>query len=327
MGRKHNESNSALSNRLILLLSCFVSCGIVYTFLSSFSEFGSSLPPVQVKHNVGGCCRGIENLELWGAAVKWGSEFKFNTSQGCCEACKSMCTGKDGPCLCDTWVFCGNRERCGSHFGECWLKKQKDSLAPEIIDGGSSREIVSWTSGLIFGKGEGIILLETEYGALRIKLFPHCAPHSVAYILELLTLRHCPGCQFYRAESRGQSWDSEGNHIENAAFGPPYALIQGILEAQGNRFKKLPIEDCPTLRRGSIAWIGSGPEFFISLANHAEWKNKYTVFGSVLPEDMHIAEKISTLPTVSDVWNNVNVAVLEKPVPLWLSRVKKNGED
>ncbi|XP_019420611.1 PREDICTED: uncharacterized protein LOC109330788 [Lupinus angustifolius] len=211
---------------------------------------------------------------------------------------------------------------------QCWLKKQKDSLAPEIKDGEPEGEIVSWTSGLIFGKGEGIILLETEHGALRIKVtFPDCVPHSVAYVIELLTLRHCPGCQFYRAENRGQSWDSEGNHIENAAFGPPYALIQGILEAQGNPFKKLPIEDCPTLRKGSIAWIGSGPEFFISLANHAEWKNIYTVFGSVLPEDMHIAEKIATLPTVSDVWNNVNVTVLEKPVPLWLRRVKKNSED
>ncbi|KAE9606868.1 hypothetical protein Lal_00026305 [Lupinus albus] len=327
MGRKHDEPNSALSNRLILFFICFVSCGIVYTFLSSFSEFGSSLPPLQVKQNVKGCCRGIENLELWGAAVKWGSQFKLNTSQGCCEACKSMCTGNDGPCLCDTWVFCGNREKCGPKFGECWLKKQKDSLAPEVKTGAGPGKIVSWTSGLIFGKGEGIIRLETEYGALHIKLFPDSVPHSVAYILELLTLRHCAGCRFYRAESRGQSWDSEGNHIENAAFGPPHALIQGILEAQGTPFKKLPIEDCPTLRRGSVAWIGSGPEFFISLANHAEWENKYTVFGSVLPEDMHIAEKISTLPTLSDVWNNVNVTVLEKPVPLRLSRVKKNDED
>lgn len=56
-----------------------------------------------------------------------------------------------------------------------------------------------------------------------------------------------------------------------AAFGPPFALIQGTLEAQGGEgtiFKKIPIEDCPTIRRGSVAWVGSGPEFFISLANH-----------------------------------------------------------
>lgn len=112
-----------------------------------------------------------------------------------------------------------------------------------------------------------------------------------------------------------------------AGFGPPYALIQGTLEAQGTTFNKLPVEDCPTLRRGSVAWIGSGPEFFISLADHSEWKHEYTVFGSVLPEDMHITEKIATLPTISDVWNNVNVTVLEKPVPLLFRRIQKSHED
>ena len=69
----------------------------------------------------GGCCRGIENLELWGPAVKWGSEFKFDSSKECCQACKNMCNGNDGPCLCDTWVFCGNKKTCGSKFGEVRL--------------------------------------------------------------------------------------------------------------------------------------------------------------------------------------------------------------
>lgn len=68
--------------------------------------------------NGGGCCRGIENLELWGAAVKWGTDFKFNSSEECCQACKKLCSGNDGPCLCDSWVFCGNREACGPKFGE-----------------------------------------------------------------------------------------------------------------------------------------------------------------------------------------------------------------
>lgn len=66
----------------------------------------------------GSCCRGIQSLELWGAAVKWGTDFKFNSSEECCRACKAMCTGNDGPCLCDSWVFCGNKEACGSKFGE-----------------------------------------------------------------------------------------------------------------------------------------------------------------------------------------------------------------
>ncbi|KAG5028383.1 hypothetical protein JHK87_011897 [Glycine soja] len=103
----------------------------------------------------------------------------------------------------------------------CWLKKQKGSLAPEQID--AEGETVSWTSGLIFGKGEGIVGQETEFGTLRVK-----------------------------------------------------------------------------------------------------WR---TVFGSVLPEDMHIADKISILPTKSDVWKNVNVTILKNLVPLMLRRIEKGHEN
>ncbi|KAL6175900.1 hypothetical protein ACLB2K_052538 [Fragaria x ananassa] len=334
MGRRQSDPEATLCSTPVLLLVGLFSCALVYAFLSvvlkpnapsSFSEMESLAMVEQSKvESDGGCCRGIENLELWGAAVKWGSEFKFNSSEECCQACKGICSGTDGPCLCDSWVFCGNREACGSKFGECWLKKQKDTLSPERQETG---ETVSWTSGIIFGRGEGIVGLETPYGTLHIKLLPDCAPHSVAYILELLPLRHCAGCQFYRAESRGESWDSEGNHIKDASFGPPFALVQGTLEAQGATFKELPTEFCPTLKRGSVAWIGSGPEFFISLANHEEWKKEYTVFASVLPEDIYIAETIAQLPTTADVWNNINVSVLEKPVSLTLRRIKtSHGE-
>lgn len=99
------------------------------------------------------------------------------------------------------------------------------------------------------------------------------------------------------------------------------------MEAQGAIFKKIPTEVCPAIRRGSVAWVGSGPEFFISLANHEEWKKAYTVFGYVFPEDMDIVEKIADLPTKADVWNNVNVSVLEKPVPLWIRRIKSSHGD
>ncbi|KAK6935075.1 Cyclophilin-type peptidyl-prolyl cis-trans isomerase domain [Dillenia turbinata] len=334
MGRKQSDAESTCCASFILLLLGVGSCFVVYTCLSTLLKPTSMSSDFDSFHLVegngelglgnGGCCRGIEGLELWGAAVKWGSDFKVNSSKECCEACKAMCSGNAGPCLCDTWVFCGNKESCGSKFGECWLKKQKDNLAPDRQE---ARDKVSWTSGLVFGRGEGIIGLETEYGTLHIKLFPDCAPHSVAYILELLALRLCAGCQFYRAEGRGTSWDSSGNHVKGASFGPPFALIQGRLEAQGETFKRIPEEDCPTIRRGSIAWIGSGPEFFISLANHEEWKRAYTVFGFVLPEDMGIAEKIAELPTKSDVWNNINVSVLEKPVHLSLKRIKSSLED
>ncbi|KAM7491152.1 hypothetical protein LguiA_034073 [Lonicera macranthoides] len=338
MGRRQIDSEPTRWVSLILLLMGLVSCSVVYMFMSIALRPNTGLSNSDLEllemaesdglegglgEENGGCCRGMENLELWGSAVKWGSEFKFNSSEECCKACKGMCSGNEGPCLCDSWVFCGNKEACGPKFGECWLKKQKDILAPEQAEAGN---LVSWTSGLIFGRGEGIIGLETEHGLLHIKLRPECAPHSVAYILELLRLRHCAGCHFYRAETRGQYWDSKGNHVKDASFGPPFALVQGTLEAQGTTFNPVPTEACPTITRGSVAWVGSGPEFFISLANHKEWKNSYTVFGSVLPEDMEIVEKIAELPTKPDVWNNVNVSVLEKPVPLWFRRIKSHGD-
>ncbi|WOL07148.1 hypothetical protein Cni_G15885 [Canna indica] len=313
----------------ILVLAVLVSCTLAYIGLSTAfrrPDSSYSLPPnYGARRDESGvglrdqdCCWGKDHLELWGSAVKWGTDHKLNSSRECCRACKAMCSG-DGPCLCNSWVFCGDREKCGERFGECWLKKQEDVLLPSLHDSG---ERVIWTSGLIFGKGEGIVGLETAYGTLRIKLFPDCAPHSVAYIIEILGSRHCVGCQIYRAEGRGNSWDPNGDHISHASFGPPYALLQGTLEAEGTLFSKLPAEACPKVRRGSVGWVDSGPEFFISLANHNEWRRPHTVFGSVLPEDMHIAGKIASLQTKSDVWNNINVLALEDPVHLKLKPIR-----
>lgn len=45
------------------------------------------------------------------------------------------------------------------------------------------------------------------------QLFPDCAPRSVAYITELLGSRSCGGCRIVRAEDRGRSWDSKGDHM------------------------------------------------------------------------------------------------------------------
>ncbi|TYG44286.1 hypothetical protein ES288_D11G086300v1 [Gossypium darwinii] len=327
MGRRQTDSDL---HRFTLFLIAAISCCMAYYSFSVslkgnsdtiFVGSSESWRGNEEEREGDGCCGGVEHLELWGDAMKWGSDFKLNSSEECCRACKEMCEGDNGPCLCDSWVFCGNKQDCGSRFGECWLKKQKDALDPDWRDSGDK---VIWTSGLVFGKGEGIIKLKTEHGIVNVKLFPDCAPHSVYFILELLSLQHCAGCQFYRAESRGNSWDLQGNHIEHAPYGPPYALIQGTVDAYGTVFKDIPQEACPTIRRGSIAWVGSGPDFFISLANHHEWKKAYTVFGQVLPEDMEIVEKISQLPTIPDVWSNVKVAVLERPVPLRFIRMRKS---
>ena len=91
-------------------------------------------------------------------------------------------------------------------------------------------------------------------------------------------------------------------------------MLQGTLEVDGVPFNGIAREAYPAVKRGSIAWVGSGPEFLISLANHDEWKDTYTVFGHVLPEDMAIAEEMALLPASTDVWSNVTVKVLRDPV-------------
>ncbi|CAH9120113.1 unnamed protein product [Cuscuta europaea] len=176
MGRKGNESGPTKWAPVALLVMGLISCTVVYAFMSAALRARSSSARVESLEeesgaeeegdSIDGCCKGIENLELWGPAVKWGAEFKFNSSADCCKACRSMCSGNSGPCLCDTWVFCGNKEACGSKFGECWLKKQKDTFKPDRQEAGNK---TMWTSGIIFGRGEATVAFETKYGTVRVK--------------------------------------------------------------------------------------------------------------------------------------------------------------
>ena len=130
MGRRSINSNAGNWLSVGIILLGLLACTLVYVVISvvlkpsnSITDFnkltvdendGSNLE----RENVGECCKGIPNLELWGSAVKWGTDHKFNSAEECCKSCKAMCSGKNGPCLCDTWVFCGDRQACGSKFGE-----------------------------------------------------------------------------------------------------------------------------------------------------------------------------------------------------------------
>jgi hypothetical protein len=51
----------------------------------------------------------------------------------------------------------------------------------------------------------------------------------VAYITELLGSRSCAGCQIIRAESRGQFWDSKGNHVSRVRFTFPMIVDYDVI--------------------------------------------------------------------------------------------------
>lgn len=260
------------------------------------------------------CCRGIANLEFWGSVVRSAEQVKVESSHGCCSACKALCSS-DKSCECNTWVYCADRALCADSFGECWLKKQKKVLEPEVHNSGKE---VGWTSGLIYGPNQGIVALEIPHGVIRIKLLPECAPLSVTYILELLTLRHCAGCQIYRAESRGALWDDKGDLVKQGGrggqVGPPYALVQGVLAPSGTKFPDNLMESHQRVQRGMVGWVEGGPHFFISLANHDEWQARHAIFGQVLAEDMAVVEELAALPTRPATWSGITAAVLTESV-------------
>lgn len=102
--------------------------------------------------------------------------------------------------------------------------------------------------------------------------------------------------------------------------GPPYALLQGSLQADGLQYEELPKEGATIAERGTVCLIGGGPEFFISVGDHVEWETAHTVFGHVLPEDMGVVDNLVGLPTRKDVWGSTEVRVLESPVQFALKQ-------
>ncbi len=108
--------------------------------------------------------------------------------------------------------------------------------------------------------------------------------------------------------------------LVQTAFGPPYAVLQGILAAQGVPLKDIPMEACLQVKRGMVGWVEGGPDFFISLANHEEWYPRYTIFGSVLEKDMTLIEELASLSTAPSIWSGVKVGVLKTRISFNLQK-------
>lgn len=263
-------------------------------------------------------CHGIPNWELWGEAVKWGNTNPADSAEACCAQCKALCPEDRADCSCNSWVYCGDKSECGDTYKQCWLKKQHDVMKPDVH---ASDVSTPWTSGILHPKGQGIVALDLgQQGQIRIKLRPTWAPRTVQYVKEVVALKHCTGCQLYRAEGLGEGWDADGRRVSSKQPGPPYALLQGTLQTEGIKFREIPREAAPVVRRGMVALIGGGPDFFISLAHHAEWGRAHTVFGEVLPEDMRVVDEIVGRPTKAEVWGEVKVQVLAEPLDLVVKR-------
>jgi hypothetical protein len=103
---------------LIILVAVSAAAALAYLSFPS-SAPTPPLPPSSTVRADADCCRGVEGLELWGPAVKWGSNHRLPSAAACCASCKAMCPHpEDGACRCDSWVFCGDERRCKDRLGE-----------------------------------------------------------------------------------------------------------------------------------------------------------------------------------------------------------------
>ena len=291
-------------------------------------------------------CHALENTELWGAVVRAGTDVIAHTSQECCAACRRVAVLDDGSPGCDTWVWCGNATTCREMYRQCWLKRADKPMQLEVRARGAD---TPWTSGTLFAplpvdaddirsfliKGVGVpasdvrvadvsrvqasaVRFTTSLGSFVAILRPDLSPRAAEAFTNATEGGSCDGgaCNFYRSEAVPAGWDEKG------FYGPPYALFQGTLGRSRGSPSPLPMEAHPVVRRGHLCVIGTGPDFFVALADHPEWGKAHSVVGFVPTEGMRVLDGIvAASPTREDVWGTTHVTPLIHPIPFQVSRV------
>lgn len=154
------------------------------------------------------------------------------------------------------------------------------------------------------------VTLETNFGNIKIKLFPAEAPKTVNNFIQLAQQKFYNGSMFHRVikdfmiqggdpNSKDTDWANDGQG------GPGYKF-----EDEFNKHKVV---------RGALAMANSGPntngsQFFIVTTQAAAWLDgKHTVFGEVV-EGMSVVDRIENVdknandhPTKDVVINDIKV--------------------
>ena len=222
--------------------------------------------------------------------MRWGQ--KEPSAAKCCEEClkNSRCT---------VWVYC-DFAACGEKRGECWLKEMADPYTDiDLVRGRSDL----WTAGTrdppppqgsnvtraAVAASEAHLALVTEFGRIRLRLRPK-SPKAVAWVEGLLDQHgDCTGCTFYRAEPVPKHWGSLEwpDTYSGGRWGPPYALLQGGLSAQGAHRSMVQspgfaATDAATQRPRDPP-VCSGLPFGPERRAHAAWMPRRGCVGALMP--------------------------------------------
>lgn len=138
-----------------------------------------------------------------------------------------------------------------------------------------------------------IILMETNYGDIKIELFQKDAPKTVDNFINLAKTDFYDKTKFHRVIKgfmiQGGDPNSKDNDWSDDGFGGPGYYFEDEI----NQHKII---------KGAIAMANSGlntngSQFFIVTAQSTPWLDgKHTVFGEVI-EGMNVVEKIENLKT------------------------------
>ena len=213
---------------------------------------------------------------------------KIGTKKMLSIVCRAVST-LPAPRQCDSWAKSGECERNpGFMWAECADAckalglKEPWADADEQASNGLPPSTRAQTLELRFPHDSG-------FAPLRILLRPDLAPKTVAALVQHIgEAGGTPAAAtFYRneavpAESPGQCGD---------ILCGPYSLIQGRLDA----LLDTPSETTPLVRKGFVARIQNGHDFFIALDDHSEWGHSFTVWGDM----RHDATGMATLDAIS----------------------------
>jgi cyclophilin family peptidyl-prolyl cis-trans isomerase len=154
------------------------------------------------------------------------------------------------------------------------------------------------------------IIISTIAGNIEVKLDEEWSPIIVNLMRNIGRNKLCSKCRFYRAEEIPQ----DGAIDKNGFPGPPYAILQGTFDIQ---FPKEMTKGGKSIavKRGMVAIIENGPNFYIATKEHPEWGDSGVIFGFLDEYSMSIVESIISLPKHSENWGGVSVTVLNEAVP------------
>lgn len=184
------------------------------------SSAATNAAKLQVLSVAGTQCTPVQDYDFWGdETLIWGYDHRAADAAECCAACHAhrRVVARGGTekgtnsTSCSSWTFCTDADKCGTRYGECWLRGDKNlPVAPNLPDNAHKAE--GWVSGVVYGDENAhlaaynntALVFTTKLGEIEIELLPDLAPVSVRELRRAASILapsgHCSNCRIYRPE-------------------------------------------------------------------------------------------------------------------------------